>query len=272
MFDLVPRWSLVGGGSRFRPVSCFGNSSFHKRPIAAARRSVISSRWRSETKAYAAPPTPDALGHGWSDPHTDPGLVLGDIVHPIRTDPAQIRNQEVMQRRLAPVLPWHATPAVLGAPPVPSSSCPRRSPAAARESVQLHRPVQVLKLALRSGCSVPARVLRWLASYGPCRGGSATAMADLALGASAAANARSCRQRSGDYLGSPRLSARTMAMSPRSWRRCGSMLEYGGFRPPPAWRDGGPSGHRLWAMSVSYRFQAGLTTGWQGQFSHHRYG
>ena len=25
-------------------------------------------------------------------PHTDPGLVLGDIVHPIRTDPAQIRN------------------------------------------------------------------------------------------------------------------------------------------------------------------------------------
>ena len=57
---------------------------------------------------HAAPPTPDALNGKSSRivvrPHTDPGLVLGDIVHPIRTDPAQIRNQED-QHLLRPTLP-----------------------------------------------------------------------------------------------------------------------------------------------------------------------
>src|SRR5207245_5099416 len=110
-----------------------------------------AGRLRVHRLAHAPPPTTDAL-HGKSrriviDPHADPGLILGQIVDPIRTDAAQFGDQEVVYQDLLRLAfgPQFA-PDVLERTDQLSLFCIDRDARLARPELLLDRPVQVFKL------------------------------------------------------------------------------------------------------------------------------
>ena len=162
VFDLVPLagpwWEVAHVDFKARLIRQFLQLQLPQAepiPIAAARvgRYQQPSGARVERLPHAAPPTPDALDGKSSRivvrPHTDPGLVLGDIVHPIRTDPAQIRNQEVMhQHLLRRSLGTQLPPTVLEGPHQFLLLRVHGDHRLSQGELQLHRPVQVLKLGV----------------------------------------------------------------------------------------------------------------------------
>ena len=95
-------------------------------------------------------PLPPKLSGRSSRIVTDPGLVLGDIVHPIRTDPALIRNGTCSGAPLG----RNSRPPFLKGP---------RLLFVSTEVQELHRPVQVLKLALPSTAALASysKTMRW---------------------------------------------------------------------------------------------------------------